>query len=148
MPDSLITLIHSPAQWLHRCWSGNGTLTAGRRVWLGSVLFLSLLFLSACSVHKIDIQQGNVITQEMFEKLKVGMDKKRVERVLGTPLVVDPFHRDRWDYVYIFKAGDTDDRQSARLTLYFENDQVTKIDVFSTLPKEADVKKPGLAIRR
>ena len=92
-------------------------------------LALCLMLLSACSVHKIDIQQGNVITQEMFEKLKIGMEKQQVERVFGTPLIVDPFHRNRWDYVYIFKAGDTDEKQSAYLSLYFEDDRLSKIDV-------------------
>ena len=110
-------------------------------------LFLTLL-MSACSVHKIDVQQGNVITQEMFEKLKIGMEKTRVERLLGTPLVVDPFHRDRWDYVYSYRAGDTDEKQSAHLTLYFEADKLSKIDVQAALPKEADVKKPGQPTRR
>ncbi len=112
-----------------------------------SIVFF-LLLLSACSVHKIDIQQGNVITQEMFEKLKIGMDKTRVEMALGTPLIVDPFHRDRWDYVYIYEAGNTDEHQSAHLTVYFENNQLTKIDVQSTLPTENEVKKPGSPLRR
>jgi len=106
-----------------------------------------LLLLSACSVHKIDIQQGNVITQEMFEKLKIGMDKKRVELALGTALIVDPFQRDRWDYVYIYKAGNTKEEQSAHLTVYFDNDLLTKIDVQSALPKERDVKKPSSSLR-
>ena len=111
------------------------------------VLFLTLL-ISACSVHKIDVQQGNVITQEMFKKLKIGMDKQHVERLLGTPLVVDPFHRDRWDYIYIFRAGDTDERQSAHLSLYFENERLSKIDAPTDLPKEADVKKPSIFLKR
>ncbi len=109
---------------------------------------LLLLLLSACSVHKIDIQQGNVITQEMFEKLKIGMDKTRVELALGTPLIVDPFRRNRWDYVYIYEAGNTDEHQSAHLTVYFENNQLTKIDIQSALPKENEVKKPDSALRR
>jgi len=109
---------------------------------------LTLLLLSACSIHKIDIQQGNVITQEMFEKLKIGMEKKRVERILGTPLIADPFHRDRWDYVYNFIAGNTNERQSASLTVYFEGDRLSKIDVRSALPTEHEVKKPGSALRR
>jgi len=110
-------------------------------------LLVALLTMSACSVHKIDVQQGNVITQEMFEKLKIGMDKERVKSLLGTPLIVDPFRRDRWDYVYIYRAGNSDARQSAHLTVYFENEQLNKIDVQSTLPKEADVKKPGSKLR-
>jgi len=113
-----------------------------------SFLLIILILLSACSVHKIDIQQGNVITQEMFEKLKIGMEKNRVEGILGTPLITDPFHHDRWDYVYIYKAGNSDEQQSAHLTLYFENEQLNKIDVQSELPKEADVKKPGQPSKR
>jgi outer membrane protein assembly factor BamE len=108
---------------------------------------LLLLSLTACSVHKIDIQQGNVITQEMLEKLKIGMEMKRVENVIGTPLVVDPFHRNRWDYVYFYKSGNTDDRQSAHLTLYFEDGQLSSIDVKSALPKASEVKKPGAKLR-
>lgn len=113
-----------------------------------SFIIIAVLVLSGCSVHKIDIQQGNVITQEMFEKLKIGMEKKRVEGILGTPLITDPFHRDRWDYVYIYKAGDTDDRQSARLTLYFEGKRLTKIDKRTAMPKEAEVKKPMQSLRQ
>lgn len=110
-------------------------------------LLLALLT-SACSVHQIDVQQGNVITQEMFKKLKIGMEKQQVERAIGTPLVVDPFHRDRWDYVYIFKAGNTEEKQSAHLSVYFENEKLNKIDVHSDLPNDADVKKPGMSLRR
>jgi len=112
-----------------------------------SIVVFFLLLLSACSVHKIDIQQGNVITQEMFEKLKVGMDKARVELTLGAPLIVDPFRRERWDYVYIYEAGNTDEHQSAHLTVYFENNRLSKIDVQSALPKENEVKKPGSSLR-
>jgi len=113
-----------------------------------ALVLFAVLLISACAVHKIDVQQGNVITQEMFEKLKIGMEKKQVERILGTPLVRDPFHRDRWDYVYIYRAGNSDEQQSAHLTLYFANEQLNKIDVQSELPKEADVKKPGQSSKR
>jgi outer membrane protein assembly factor BamE len=103
--------------------------------------------LSACSVHKIDVQQGNVITQEGLEKLHIGMGKRQVQRLMGTPLVVDPFHADRWDFIYRFKAGDTDDQQSAYLTLFFSHDRLSKIDVHEAPPKEAEVKKPTTILR-
>lgn len=105
------------------------------------------LLLSACSIHKIDVQQGNVITQEMLEKLTIGMEKKQVKHLLGTPLVEDPFHKDRWDYVYSYKSGITDDRQSARVVLFFEAELLKKIDVLSAVPKESEVKKPTLRNR-
>lgn len=114
---------------------------------LATLLFLFALAglnLSACSVHKIDMQQGNVITQEVLNKLTVGMDKGQVQRLLGTPLVVDPFHDNRWDYVYRFKAGNTEEQQSAHLTLLFDGDRLQKIDVLQQPPKEAEIKKPTL----
>ncbi|HXF65751.1 MAG TPA: outer membrane protein assembly factor BamE, partial [Burkholderiales bacterium] len=56
--------------------------------------------------YKMDIQQGNVVTQEMISKLRPGMTRSQVRFALGTPLVVDPFRTNRWDYVYLYeKAG-------------------------------------------
>lgn len=107
-----------------------------------ALLVLLLAGLSACSVHKIDIQQGNVITQEMLEKLKLGMEKERVQRLLGTSLIEDPFHKDRWDYIYRYRAGNSDERQSAHLSLQFSDGRLNAIDVRETPPKEADIKKP------
>ena len=106
-----------------------------------------VILLGACSVHRIDVQQGNVITQEMLEKLKIGMDKPQVSRLLGTPLVKDPFHEGRWDYIYKFVAGDTGETQSSHLTLFFDGDSLTKIDVREAPPAEADVKKTSLKKR-
>ncbi len=106
-----------------------------------------IVMLAACSVHKIDIQQGNVITQEMLEKLKTGMNKQQVSRLLGTPLVEDPFHKGRWDYIYKFVAGDTGEKQSSHIVLYFTGDDLTKIDVRETPPAEADVRKTSIKKR-
>ena len=68
-------------------------------------IFCITILLSACSIHKIDVQQGNVITKETLKKLNIGMGKKQVSRLLGTPLINDPFHKDRWDYIYYFRQG-------------------------------------------
>ena len=57
-------------------------------------------------IHKIDIQQGNQITSEMLMKLKPGMTKAQVRFTLGTPLIQDTFHTERWDYVYRMKIDD------------------------------------------
>ena len=88
--------------------------------------------LGACSlprpqfpgVYKIDIQQGNIITQEMIDQLRPGMTKRQVIFVMGTPLVRDPFHQDRWDYVYSYQPGGGI-RGQEKVTMYFENDQLT-----------------------
>jgi outer membrane protein assembly factor BamE len=105
------------------------------------------IILSACSVHRIDVQQGNVTTQEMLEKLKIGMEKQQVSKLLGTPLVEDPFHEGRWDYIYKFVAGDTDEIQSSHIILYFNGNSLTKIDVLKAPPAEADVKKTTIRKR-
>lgn len=121
------------------------TTKASLSLWL--FLFCTGLLLSACSIHKIDVQQGNVITQEMLEKLTIGMEKKQVKRLLGTPLIEDPFHKDRWDYIYRYKSGITDDQQSAHVTLFFETGLLKKLDVRTAVPKESEVKKPALRNR-
>jgi outer membrane protein assembly factor BamE len=90
------------------------------------------IFLTACisrsiiSPYKIDIQQGNVVTQEMVSKLKPGMTKSQVRFVLGTPLVTDAFHLDRWDYAYHYqKAGETTEKRV--ITVYFQDGKLTRI---------------------
>lgn len=79
-----------------------------------STLF-AMLFLQGCSnipllpglkPYKIDIQQGNFVTQDMIAKLQPGMSRSQVRFALGTPLIVDPFRTDRWDYAYVlYKQG-------------------------------------------
>jgi len=77
-------------------------------------------------VYKIDVQQGNVVTQDMLAQLEPGMDRARVRYIMGTPLVVDVFHQDRWDYVYTEqKRGG--DRLQRRVSLYFENDRLKRV---------------------
>ncbi len=100
---------------------------------------IASLFLAACAedpvvnrlpfVYRIDIQQGNVITQEMVDQLRVGMTKRQVRFVLGAPMVVDPFHAERWDYVYLYSPGSdgTSAATEQRVTLAFEDDRVKTI---------------------
>jgi outer membrane protein assembly factor BamE len=97
---------------------------------------LSLLLVTACSwvpmipgitPHKIDIQQGNVVTQDMVVKLKPGMSKSQVRFALGTPLVLDPFHSDRWDYVYVQqKRGRVTEQR--RIVVLFADDKLLRIE--------------------
>lgn len=89
---------------------------------------LSVLVLGGClSVYKMDVQQGNVITQEMVDQLKPGMSRSQVRFVLGTPLVSDPFHPERWDYIYLFRRGGAAEVESHRLTVIFQNDVLARI---------------------
>jgi outer membrane protein assembly factor BamE len=98
-----------------------------------------ILLLSACSIHKINIQQGNIIEDEQLEKLHVGMKRQQVVRLLGTPLVQDPFRQDRWDYVYYFKpANKTADLY--QLVLFFEGDHLINFstDIPQRRPKPVE----------
>jgi outer membrane protein assembly factor BamE len=73
--------------------------------------------------HKIDIPQGNVLTQAMLDKLKPGMTPSQVRFILGTPLIVDPFHSNRWDYVYrLEKEGKL--VESRRISVIFEGERL------------------------
>ena len=92
------------------------------------VVMLVCLPMAACSIspYRIDIQQGNVVTQDAVSKLRPEMTRAQVKFVLGTPLVTDKFHPDRWDYFYKFdKAGNP--REQRRLTLVFADDKLKQI---------------------
>jgi outer membrane protein assembly factor BamE len=77
--------------------------------------------------HRIEIQQGNVITQDMVAKLKPGMTRHQVRFVLGTPPIVDPFRTDRWDYVYYLASGGKF-AEHRRITLIFSGESLVRIE--------------------
>jgi outer membrane protein assembly factor BamE len=91
---------------------------------------LLLLQLAGCgwlAPYRIDIQQGNFVSQEMVAQLKRGMTKEQVRFVLGTPLVTDIFHADRWDYVYLLdRPGEP--RVQRRLAVFFADDKLARLD--------------------
>lgn len=103
--------------------------------------------------YKIDIQQGNFITQDMVAKLKPGMTRSQVRFILGTPLVVDPFHGDRWDYVYLYKKGG-EVMEQRRFAVIFRDDKLVRIegDVVpagtSTATDRAGTEKPKPAVAK
>lgn len=77
--------------------------------------------------YKVDIRQGNLITQDMRAKLKLGMTQAQVKAALGAPLINDVYHANRWDYFYsLEKQGKVVETQ--RLTLYFDKDLLARID--------------------
>ena len=90
-------------------------------------ILTAILFFSGCDPHRIDIQQGNKVTPENIAKLEIGMNRNQVIFVLGSPLLKDPFHDDRWDYIYYLKPGNQESRLS-RITLFFEGDSLVLID--------------------
>lgn len=96
-----------------------------------------LIFLSGCSgnqrfgffpgVHKISVQQGSKITQDMVDKLKPGMSKTQVRYVLGTPLLADTFDQNRWDYFYVLTRGDGSEVKE-HLSVFFVDGQLESFE--------------------
>jgi len=103
-----------------------------------------ILVLSGCNkdkipgVYRIDIQQGNDVTQEMINKLKPEMTKHQVSYVMGTPLIIDVFHPDRWDYLYSFHPGNGE-REQRRITLFFKDDKLTHLEGDTRTVARADL---------
>lgn len=97
-----------------------------------SLLAICLLGFTACGplqfpgVYRIAITQGNIVTQDMIDQLRPGMTKRQVIFVMGSPMVRDPFHQDRWDYVYNFQPGGGQ-RVGERVTVFFEDDLLIRI---------------------
>lgn len=93
------------------------------------LLCLAAATLAGCGfpgVYKIDVQQGNVVTQEMVDQLRPGMTTRQVRYIMGTPLIQDTFSPDRWDYLYSLRAGHAPRRQE-RITLWFEDDRLARL---------------------
>lgn len=98
------------------------------KLMLFSMLLASCSYLSSpvLSPYKMDIRQGNYITPEMRDKLKIGMSRQQVRYVLGTPMISDAFHGGRWDYVYrLEQHGKLVEKQ--HLTLYFDKDNLVRM---------------------
>ena len=91
------------------------------------LILLCLSLISSCSwiqfpsIHKVTVQQGNIVNQEMVSKLKVGMTMSQVQYILGTPLTTDTFDNSRWDYFYsrVTSAGR---KTEERVTIYFDSE--------------------------
>ena len=79
------------------------------------------------SFYNVPVRQGNYLDSEMVGRLHPGMTKTQVQRILGTPLITDPFHQNRWDYYYYYKQGSQIDDQR-HITLYFSGDTLDRID--------------------
>ena len=88
--------------------------------------------LSACTswlpeAHKLELQQGNTVKLEQLEGVAIGMSKSEVRKIMGSPMLSDPFHDQRWDYIYRFIPNKGFERKSL-LTLYFKDDLLVRVD--------------------
>ncbi len=86
--------------------------------------------------YRINIVQGNFVSKEAYEQLKAGMTRDQVRQLLGTPLLADIFHANRWDYVFYFKRGNASVVQERHLKVYFEGDTLARWEGGENLPTE------------
>ena len=115
-----------------------------------SAVLLSLL-LAACSSYprilneyKIDVQQGNVLSQEMVSQLRPGLSKDQVRFILGTPMLQDMFHASRWDYVYSLKKGSTGEVELRKFSTFFDaNNRLVRVAGDVTAATAEDTSKAG-----
>jgi outer membrane protein assembly factor BamE len=121
-----------------------------QRLALRAAVLLVPLFTAACgstptgdgrfpswlSPHRIDIQQGNVVTQEQVDRIKPGMNRLQVRDVLGTPLLTDAFHADRWDYIFTLRQTGKP-LQRRNVVLVFDGDVLKTVEA-SELPSERE----------
>jgi len=77
-------------------------------------------------VYTVDVQQGNIVDQPMIDQLRPSMNKRQVLYIMGSPMLVDFFHQNRWDYLYSAQVAGGD-RMQKRISLYFDNDQLTGV---------------------
>jgi len=86
------------------------------------VLLLIMLSLPACAIYSPAVDQGNIVTYKMMNKLKVGMSRDQVLFIMGTPLIIDAYNQNRWDYVYIVNR-----KKQAMVTVLFIDDTASFI---------------------
>lgn len=99
-----------------------------------SLLILFVAVLSGCSggfgfpgVYRINVEQGNIVTEDMVAQLKEGMSRRQVRFIMGTPLIEDTFHAERWDYRYSLRNGDETIRER-EVTVVFADDKLVNVE--------------------
>jgi outer membrane protein assembly factor BamE len=126
-----------------------------------ALLFAGLAALSGCTLvtrtmsdgitsvitpYRVEVVQGNVVTREQLAAVKVGTQRSRVREVLGSPLIADPFHAERWDYMFVIRRPGTEPQQRSVVVL-FEGDAVKEVKAPPDLPSElefvASISRPG-----
>ncbi|MEO0420967.1 MAG: outer membrane protein assembly factor BamE [Pseudomonadota bacterium] len=95
---------------------------------LGAALMLCLL--QGCA-YRITIQQGNFLDEELINQVEMQMSRKQVQFLLGTPMIEDPFHAERWDYLYYVISGRRRRVEQGHFVVYFEDDRVSSVERFA-----------------
>ncbi len=89
--------------------------------------------------YRAAVVQGNFVSQEAAAKVRIGMTREAVRNILGTPLLIDPFHPNRWDYVFYFKRGQTDIVTQRHFIVHFNKERVAAYSGAEDLPSEYDL---------
>ena len=99
----------------------SSTVTGRKQLTRRLALAIGILCLSGC-IYRIDIQQGNLLEEDAIDQVQVGMTRSQVQFLLGTPMVSDAFHANRWDYTYYFRAGRSRDVRQRWFIVHFDED--------------------------
>lgn len=94
---------------------------------LGAIVLILVAGAGGC-VYQPSLSQGNLLKQDDIEQLEIGMTRNQVRFLLGTPMIDDPFHEERWDYVYYLRIGRDDPTFTRWVTVVFEGDTVAEIE--------------------
>jgi len=97
-----------------------------RRLFLKLIAVAAIAATAGC-VYVAPISQGNLVDQEDVDQIEEGMTRSQVRFLLGTPMIDDPFHEDRWDYVYYLRIGRQNASFKRWVSVYFEEDRVTRV---------------------
>ena len=105
-------------------------------------LLLSCSTLRFPGVYKIDVAQGNIVTQDLLDKLEVGMSPNQVQYILGAPLIEDSFNEDRWDYFYSLKLGRDNKTSTSRVSVYFSNQAYASYELSGKIRQSSIRREP------
>ena len=95
-------------------------------IYKASILIVGLC-LNAC-IYRIDIQQGNLLEEDLIDQIEVGMTRSQVQFLLGSPMIEDSFHPDRWDYTYYFQQGRSREIEQRWFIVYFQENRVVNLN--------------------
>ncbi len=102
----------------------------------GIATVLALALLASACIYRMDVQQGNLLDPEQIDQVQVGMTRSQVRFLLGTPMVIDSFDPDRWDYVYRLQRGHKRKVDKHHLVVWFEEDKVTRVEELIPVPRK------------
>lgn len=120
-------------------WTAAAVLAATALAGCSSYNSATQMIIRHITPYQITVVQGNFVSSEAAAKLHVGMTRAEVRAVLGTPLLTDMFHNDRWDYLFYFQRGSTQVVQRRELTVFFDGDKLVRWTGAENLPSEQEL---------